>query len=222
MFNCQFPRNGEIFTAPAHGGVLQVKKPPERLFVASDQPVTATGQRETTPESVDHNSSPPDPAVHRKRHGSETRKSALIAGRIAPHLKAQVLKRAKSKGWSESKTVADLVEQALAKNLADEFAVTLTNALKDAIATQIHTELSPVRNLAYQAFYSAEQGRIFDIHLLSLFLQGRNDVLARLIDECQEEAIQNMRPYLKHADGGEEADAAWPSSSSNISGAGPT
>jgi hypothetical protein len=61
-----------------------------------------------------------DPAVNRtKRHGSETRKLALTAGRIPPHLKDQVLRRAEKRGWSESKTVADLLEQALAKGLAE-------------------------------------------------------------------------------------------------------
>jgi hypothetical protein len=218
----ELPNSGVIFTAPSHGGVMQVKKPPVRLFVASGEPVTATPKRETAPESVDHSSSSPDLAVNRQRHGSETRKTALVAGRIRHDLKAQVLRRAKKKGWSESKTVADLVEQALAKNLAEEFAVTLTNALKDAITTQLHQELSSVRNLSYQSLYSSEQGRIFAIQLLSLFLEGRADILSSLVDECQKEAIANMKPYMKHADGGEGADPVWPSSSSNTLGTAPS
>lgn len=194
---------------------MQDKKPPGRFTTGSPQPVTATEERETATDDADHVLSLPDPAVNRhKHHGSETRKLDLIAGRVSHHLKTQVLRRAKHKGWSESKTVADLVEQALARDLAEQFSVTLMNAMKDAIATQIRQEITPIRSLAYQGLYSAEQGRIHGIQLLALFLQGRTDVVSDLIDESQKEAIENLKPYVRYADGGEEA-AAWQSSSSN-------
>jgi hypothetical protein len=206
-----------IFEASANTGVIQDKQPPGRFSPGSPQPVTATGERET---ATDHSFTPPDPADNRhKHHGSEKRQLQLIAGRIAPHLKTQVLRRAKAKGWSESKTVADLVEQALARDLAEQFAITLKNAVQDAVTTQLRQELASIRNLAYQGFYSAEQGRIHGIQLLHLFLQGRTDVLSDLIDESQDEALANMKPYVKHADGGGEY-PPWPSSSSHTSGAG--
>ena len=44
---------------------------------------------------------------------------------VKPSIKSEVVRVARLKGWTESKTVASLVEQALAANLAESFAVML-------------------------------------------------------------------------------------------------
>jgi hypothetical protein len=63
--------------------------------------------------------------IRPKHHGSETRQTLQIAGRVKPAVKSEVARIAKLKGWTESKTVATLVEQALAGNLAEQFGVML-------------------------------------------------------------------------------------------------
>jgi hypothetical protein len=192
---------------------MQDKKPPRRLTVGVWQPVAATGTGETAPSQSRtrkdspeisqvvavnrHNGNAPasTPAnTPQKHHGSETRQLALVAGRIAPHLKTQVIQRAKDKGWSESKTVADLVEQALARDLAESFSVSLKNTLTDALTTQVHKEYNRAANLALEAFYAAEEGRILTIYTLR-FILGDADLLAEVIAEARVEARESLKRY---------------------------
>jgi hypothetical protein len=87
----------EIFDACTHAGVMQDKYPPRRIKAVSVEPATA--------------SIPADYRPH--HHGSEKRQIQQIAGCVLPHIKSEVVRVAKLKGWTESKTVASLVEQAL-------------------------------------------------------------------------------------------------------------
>src|SRR5206468_12040230 len=96
-----------------------------------------------------------EPADNRPtHHGSETRQTEQIAGRVLPHIKSEVVRLAKLKGWTESKTVATLVEQALARSLAEQFGVMLKATIQDAITRQMHKENNRAANLALEAFYS--------------------------------------------------------------------
>jgi hypothetical protein len=192
---------------------MQDKKPPRRLTVGVWQPVAATGTGETAPSQSRTRKDSPEisqvVAVNRhngsdttstpadtppKHHGSESRQLALVAGRIAPHLKTQVLKRAKDKGWSESKTVADLVQQALENDLAGSFSVSLTNSLTEALTTQARKEYNRAANLALEAFYAAEECRILTIYTLR-FILGDADLLAEVIAEARAEARESLKRY---------------------------
>jgi hypothetical protein len=119
---------------------------------------------------------------------------ALVAGRIAPHLKTQVIQRANDKGWSESKTVADLVQQALENDLAGSFSVSLTNSLTEALTTKVGKEYNRAANLALEAFYGAEEGRILTIYTLR-FILGDADLLAEVIAEARAEARESLKRY---------------------------
>jgi hypothetical protein len=90
--NTQIPQS--IFDAVAHAGVLQDKYPPTRIKAASEEPATASMPADNRPN----------------HHGSEKRQTQQIAGRVLPHIKSEVVRVAKLKGWTESKTVAALVE----------------------------------------------------------------------------------------------------------------
>ena len=192
---------------------MQDKKPPVRLTAGMWQPVTAREMRETASSTSRTRQNDPVPAQkaavnrhtepdiqrsptenHPKRHGSETRQLALVAGRIAPHLKTQVLKLAKEKGWSESKTVADLVEQALANDLGKSFAVSLTNTLREALTTQVRKEYNRAANLALEAFDSAEEGRMLNIYILRLML-GDDDLLEKIVEDVRSEAGESLKCY---------------------------
>jgi hypothetical protein len=210
----QLPKTGMIFERQVtYAGVMQVKKPPRRLTVGVWQPVAATGTGETAPDTSRTRKDSPEisqvvavnrhpgsdtastsPENNAKHHGSESRQLALVAGRIAPHLKTQVLKRAKAKGWSESKTVADLVQQALENDLAGSFSVSLTNSLTEALTTKVGKEYNRAANLALEAFNAAEEGRIIAIYTLR-FILGDADLLAEVIEEARREARESLKRY---------------------------
>src|SRR5262245_30318479 len=119
----------EIFQLQTNAGVGQDKKPPRRLTTGMSEPVAATGASET---ATHHAFIVLDMADNRqKHHGSETRQSALIAGRVPLHIKAEVNRIGKLKGWSESYTVRTLVEQALARTIAEQFGVMIRQTIQE-------------------------------------------------------------------------------------------
>jgi hypothetical protein len=175
--NSQNPQ--AVFDACIHAGVMQDKYPPKRIKAVSGEPATA--------------SIPADNRPH--HHGSEKRQTQQIAGRVLSHIKSEVVRVAKLKGWTESKTVAVLVEQALAHSLAEQFAVMLRTTIQEAITKQMQKENNQAANLALEAFYSAEHGRILTIYLLRFLLGKDIEILPQIIKESQEQARENMKRY---------------------------
>ena len=175
--NSQIPQS--IFDAEAHAGVMQDKYPPRRIKAASVEPATASMPADNRPS----------------HHGSEKRQTQQISGRVLPHIKSEVVRVAKLKGWTESKTVAALVEQALAHSLAEQFGVMLRTTIQEAITKQMQKENNRAANLALEAFYSAEHGRILTIYLLRFLLGEDIEILPQIIKESQEQARENMKRY---------------------------
>jgi hypothetical protein len=182
---------------------MQDKYPPERISAASREPATAetaadiTILMDTKPPRTQNDTRQEAPADDRpKHHGSEMRQTLQIAGRVKPHIKSEVVRVAKLKGWTESKTVADLVEQALTHNLAESVAVELKNALQEAVTTQMRKENSRAGNLALEAFYSAEEARILTIYLIRLFLGTDTEGLPQIIKDSQDQARENVSHAL--------------------------
>src|SRR5688572_10492767 len=104
----------EIFLQGTHGVGRQDKYAPGRVYVASGQPVPPDSPARTNHESRDRTD---------KHHGSNKRQTEQIAAWVKPHIKSAVERIEKLNGWSQSKAVGTLVEQALAKNLGEQFAV---------------------------------------------------------------------------------------------------
>jgi hypothetical protein len=169
----------EVFNAITYAGVMQDKYPPTRIKAASPEPVTA--------------SAPADYRPH--HHGSEKRQTQQIAGRVLPHIKSEVVRVAKLKGWTESKTVAALVEQALSHSLAEQFGVMLRKTIQEAITKQMQKENNRAANLALEAFSSAEHGRVLTIYLFRFLLGEDIEILPQIIKESQEQAWENMKHY---------------------------
>ena len=176
--NTQKPK--AVFDATTYAGVRQDKYPPRRIKAASVEPATASILA--------------DNRLH--HHGSEKRQTQQIAGRVLPHIKSEVVRVAKLKGWTESKTVAALVEQALAQSLAEQFGVMLRTTIQEAITKQMQKENNRAANLALEAFYSAEQGRIVSIYILRFLLGEDIEILPQIIKESQEQARENMKRYV--------------------------
>src|SRR5262245_10970469 len=101
-----FLKAGEIYGGRGNAWVGQDKKPPGRLTAASDQPATATipavgekGGSATAVTSTSEYTTDTHPAVDRPtHHGSETRRTAQVSGRVSPVLKTQLLQLAKKQG----------------------------------------------------------------------------------------------------------------------------
>jgi hypothetical protein len=198
--------NQTVFRKKAYTGVRQDKYPPERITAAAEQPVTTILLERTRPVSTaathSHKAFPADNRP--KHHGSEKRQTLQIASRVAPHIKSEVVRVAKRKGWTESKTVACLVEQALAHNLAEEFAVTLKNTLEHAITKQMANATNRTANLALESFYSAEESRIVGVYLLRFLLGEEREILPQIIKDCQEQARENVERVLHEGKAGRE------------------
>ena len=180
---------------------MQDKYPPWRITAAAGEPVTVNTVADiplsTNSTRTQNRVGTVTPADNRlKHHGSETRQTQQIAGRVAPHIKSEVVRVAKLKGWSESKTVATLVEQALAGNLAEQFSVMLKTTLQDAVTKQMQKENNRAGNFALEAFYSSEEARILNIYLLRFLLGEDIEILPQIIKDCQEQARENVSRAL--------------------------
>jgi hypothetical protein len=191
----------KVFEGKIHTGVMQDKYPPGRITAGLAEPATATVVADLTPRVGTKTSRTQNPAGQPadnrpKHHGSETRKTHQISGRVKPHIKSEVVRLAKLKGWTESRTVADLVEQALAGTLAEQFGVMLKTTIQEAITTQVRQEISRAVNIALEAFTSAEEGRILVVYLIRLVLGSDIDVLPQIIKDAQDQTRENISMAL--------------------------
>jgi hypothetical protein len=193
-----------IFEGKIHTGVMQDKYPPGRISAASREPATATvvadlNPRVNTKQDRSQNLYP-FPADNRpKHHGSETRQTVQIAGRVSPAVKSEIVRLSKLKGITESKTVATLVEQGIASNIAEQFVVQLKNSYKEA-ALESMSAISKANNragnLALESFYSSEEARVLVVYLLRLMLGSDIDVLPQIIKDAQDQARENVAQAL--------------------------
>jgi hypothetical protein len=186
-----------IFEGKTHTGIMQDKYPPGRITARLREPATATVVADlnprvsTSPDRLQNtHTSAADTRL--KHHGSETRQTVQIAGRVKPAVKSEVVRLAKVKGWTESKTVAVLVESALAANLAEQFALMLKATIQDAVTKQMRQENNRAGNLALEAFYSAEEARILIVYVIRLFLGSDIDILPQIIKDAQDQARENV------------------------------
>jgi hypothetical protein len=132
-----------IFLQAAHGGVLQDKKPPGRLTAGSSMPVTA--------ETPEHN--------RPTHHGSETRRTVQTSGRVLPHIKAGILRKADTNGWTESKALATLVEIGLEYDLGEQLWVRIAAKIDDAVFRAVQKYSARWETLNVKGFLAAEQGQ---------------------------------------------------------------
>jgi hypothetical protein len=190
-----------IFEGKTHTGIMQDKYPPGRISAGMRQPATATVVADlnprvnTSPDRLQNtHTSPAD--TRQKHHGSETRQTVQVAGRVSPAVKSEVVRLAKLKGWTESKTVAVLVESALAANLAEQFALMLKATIQDAVTKQMRQENNRAGNLALEAFHSAEEGRVLIVYLIRLFLGSDIDILPQIIKDAQDQTRENVSMAL--------------------------
>jgi hypothetical protein len=200
MNNGQLPFSGIAFEASADAGVVQDKKPPGRFMGGLSQPVTAASNHETAKDLPDN---------RQTHHGSETRQTELIAGRVPFHIKTEITRIGKAKGWTESYTVRTLVEQALAHSLGEQFAVMIRNTIQEAVRTELQKGREWLRNISLSNFLASEQARLHAIDLHRLFIPPNEDINTK-IQENRSQAFKNL-PFYFHSIEVNDEQQSWPS-----------
>jgi hypothetical protein len=162
--------------------VRQDKKPPGRFSAASPQPATAISQAVNTP----------------KHHGSETRRTDFIGGRILPDLKTSFLLVAKQNGWTKSYALSKAVEAFLVQDHGQKFGLRVAAIVESAINRTMEKHLNRLARLNVKQFLAAEQGRILDIHQLRFMLGGLGLVgeLPLIIEDSKKQAWDNLKYNL--------------------------
>jgi hypothetical protein len=193
---------------------MQDKYPPWRIGGASDQPQSAVTPTESASNGV---FSPNPPADNRpKHHGSETRKTAQIAGRAPFPTKAKIQAIAKAQGLSESQVVVGLVQKALQIDGDVQYGAMLRPVIQDQIHKDIQSYSNRNFSMNWQALYAAEQARILTIHILRFItdLVESPDELVPTITAAQENAWENITKMFSDIPATpqrQEANRGWPS-----------
>jgi hypothetical protein len=162
--------------------VLQDKKPPGRLTAPTAEPSTATFSAVNTP----------------KHHGSETRQTEFIGGRLLPDLKTAFLLVAEQNGWTRSYALSKAVEAFLLQDLGQKFGLRVAAIVENTINKTMEKHTNRLAKLNVKGFLAAEQGRILDIQQLRFILGGLGIVgeLPRIIEESKKEAWANLKYNL--------------------------
>jgi hypothetical protein len=191
----------EIFFKGTHGVRRQDKKPPGRFEGGLSEPLTAAADPETA-KNLQQN--------RQTHHGSETRQTANIAGRVPFHIKSEILRIGAMHGWKESYTVRTLVEQALAHSLGEQFAVMIRNTIQEAVKTELQKDREWLRKINLSEYLAAEQGRLHAIDLHRLLIPPDQDINQK-IKEHRKESFKHLKFYI-HSIEVQDEQQSWPSS----------
>jgi hypothetical protein len=191
----------EIFFSGTHGVRRQDKKPPGRFDGGLSEPLTATADPVTAKNL---------PENRHTHHGSETRQTVNLAGRVPWHIKAEVTRLGAVHGWTESKTVRTLIEQALAKNLGEQFAVMIRQTIQEAVRTELQKDRDWLRKINLSEYLAAEQARLHAIDLHRLFIPPDQDINQKIKDN-RKNAFKHLKFYF-HSIDVQEQQQSWPSS----------
>jgi len=190
----------EIFFNGTHGVGRQDKKPPRRFEGGLSQPLTAA----TDP--ITANTPPENRPTH---HGSEHRQTVNIAGRVPLHIKTEVNRIAAVNGWTESYTVRTLVEQALAKNLGERFAVMIRNTIQEAVKTELRKDRAWLRKINLSTYLASEQTRLHTVDLHRSHLPKGEDINQKVKDN-RSQSLKNLAFYFRIIEVNDEQ-KSWPS-----------
>jgi hypothetical protein len=188
-------QEGNIFEGRTNTGVVQDKKPPGRLTARRGEPATADpgavgnkgGQATAITGAVDR-------LTH---HGSETRRTEQVTGRILPVLKAQLLKVAKQRGAkTESRAVAMAVEVFVADSFAQQYAVMIRQTIQETVRQEFQRYTNRMGKLTFAGYLAAEQGRLMEIENLRYSLDQKDIVnLPQKITSFRQQALENLKFY---------------------------
>ena len=174
-----------------HRGVRQDKQPPERLSAKREQPATAyppaegskQGRATATAKAVDRPT----------RHGSETRQTEQVTGRVPRHIKTAILQIAKQNGWTESKVIATACEAYLEHDLGEKFGVRLAAQMTSAMHKTLQNHSNRLASLSVKGYKASEESRIINTKVLSYLFGSDTQIYNQVIRDAQKEAIRNLK-----------------------------
>jgi hypothetical protein len=179
----------------------QDKQPPGRLGIASFQPATATdpavgnkeGRATATATANEHKAATPPGLTGPTHHGSETRQTTQVTGRVAYHIKTKLLEKADAQGWTESKAVGEACTVYVENDLAEQFSAKLASRVSDAIDTGLAKHSNREANLAVRAYYAAEESRILNAKVLAYLFGDDTQMYKQTLEHARREARANIK-----------------------------
>jgi hypothetical protein len=191
----QLLKTGNIFEKQAYAGVVQDKQPPGRLTAATPEPATAEhpavgskrGQATVTVVAVDR-------PTH---HGSESRRTEQVTGRVSPVLKTQLLQLAKKQGAkTESRAVKMAVEVFVANEFGKQFLVMIRQTIQETVRQEFQAYTNRFGKLTFAGYLAAEQGRLLQIDNFRSTLDPKDiGTLPEKIKSARQQAWENLKFY---------------------------
>ena len=195
-------REGEIFQRQTNAGVVQDKQPQVRLHADSPEPATAStsavgskGGSATVAEPATEDTTH---AVDRRvQHGSETRRTEQVTGRVLPVLKSQLLEVARQRGAkTESRAVALAIEVFVANEFGKQFLVMIRQTIQETVRQEFQAYTNRFGKLTFASYLAAEQGRLLQIDTLrSTLAQQDIGTLPQKIKIARQQAWENLKFY---------------------------
>jgi hypothetical protein len=124
--------------------------------------------------------------------------------------KSEVKRLEKLHGWSQSKTVATLVEQALAHRLGEQFAVMIRHTIQEAVKTELQKDREWLRKINLSEYLAAEQARLHAIDIHRLLIPPDQDINQKIKDN-RANAYKHLKFYF-HSISVQDTQSPWPSS----------
>jgi hypothetical protein len=175
------------------------------LTAASGEPATAAipavgnkGGIATALDAAHEYNADTQPAVDRPtHHGSETRRTEQVTGRVSPVLKTQLLTVAKQRGAkTESRAIAMAVEVFVANEFGKQFLVMIRQTIQETVRQEFQAYTNRFGKLTFAGYLAAEQGRLLEIENLRYQLDQKDiGTLPQKIKDARQQALENLKFY---------------------------
>ena len=181
-----------------HRGVRQDKQPPERLSAKREQPATAYPPAEGNKQGSATATAKTAKAVDRQtRHGSETRQTEQVTGRVPRHIKTAILQIAKQNGWTESKVIATACEAYLEHDLGEKFGVRLAAQLTSAMHKTLQIHNNRLAYLSVKGYKTSEEARIINTKVLGYLFGSDTELYTQIVKDAQKDAKDNLKKRIE-------------------------
>ena len=176
-------------------GGRQDKQPPERLTARLEQSATAPPLAEGHKEG---SATATAPAVDRPtHHGSETRQTDQVTGRVPRHIKTAILQVAKQNGWTESKVVATACEAYLEHDLGEKFGVRLAQQVTTALNKALQSHSNRLAYLSVKGYKASEESRIINTKVLGYLFGSDTELYKQVVADARQETRDNLRKPIE-------------------------
>ena len=180
-----------------HRGVRQDKQPPGAVVRKAGTACNRippggweqTGEcnRRKTAKAVDR----------QNRHGSETRQTEQVTGRVPRHIKTAILQIAKQNGWTESKVIATACEAYLEHDLGEKFGVRLAAQLTNAMHKTLQIHNNRLAYLSVKGYKTSEEARIINTKVLGYLFGSDTELYTQIVKDAQKDAKDNLKKRIE-------------------------